>query len=72
MIGANSLPFLPAFLVHVKKFVNHVRRNNSDGVIYIDVGEDGERFLVIDMVKKKAERKAKHTPVLKVPGKKKK
>ena len=39
---------------------------------YIDVGEDGERFLVIDMVKKKAERKAKPTPVLKVRGKKKK
>ncbi len=52
-----------------EKFFDH--GDSSDGVTYIDVGEDGERFLVIDMVKKKAERKAKPTPVFKVPGKKK-
>ena len=45
---------------------------SSDGVTYIDVSEDGEMFLVIDMMKKKAERKAKPTPVFEVPGKKKK
>ena len=53
-----------------EEFFDH--GDSSDGVTYIDVGEDGERFLVIDMVKKKAERKAKPTPVFKVPGKKKK
>ena len=52
-----------------EEFFDH--GDNSDGVTYIDVGEDGERFLVIDMVKRKAERKAKPTPVFKVPGKKK-
>ena len=52
-----------------EEFFDH--GDNSDGVTYVDVGEDGERFLVVDM-KKKAERKAKPTPVLKVPGKKKK
>ena len=54
-----------------EEFFDH--GDSSDGVTYIDVGEDGERFLVfffvIDMVKKKAERKAKPTPVFKVPGK---
>ena len=44
-----------------EEFFDH--GDSSDGVPYIDVGEDGERFLVIDMVKKKSERKAKPTPV---------
>ena len=39
-----------------EEFFDH--KDRSDGVTYIDVGEDGERFLVIDTVKKKAERKA--------------